>query len=164
MSPNSCRPNKLLLVVFTQYSGKNLIFVFVKPLAVILIIFLSLFLSGRGISAADYLPEETSAVITANKSGTINAYSRATPGREMCLAAVGGNAFSGNATCQGSSIRPTQTGRRVNPTTKTTFRLIKAGKVLEIRGTTHQGTPLFQSHPDKFLFNQYLHLMGILRL
>ena len=82
----------------------------------------------------------------------------------MCIVAVGGNAFSGNTTSHGSSVRLSQTGRRINPSTKTTFRLIKAGKVIDGRGYVFRGFSVFRLPPDCFSFNQFLHLMGILRL
>lgn len=85
-------------------------------------------------------------------------------GREMCFVAFGGNAFSGSDTSHTGSIRLTQTGRRVNPSTKTTFKLIKSGKVMDGRGSFLTGVSLFQPLPDLFSFNQQLYLMGVLRL
>ena len=135
-----------------------------KRLSVILITFLSLFLGGVEIYAVDFLHDQTDAFIIAKLSGTINAGSQSTLGREMCLLAVGGNAFAGNTTSQGSSIRPTQAGRRSNPSTKTSFKIVKAGKVIDGRGYVFRGFSVFRLSPDYFSFNRHLHLMGILRL
>lgn len=82
----------------------------------------------------------------------------------MCFAMAGGNAFSGNTTSHGSSVRLSQTGRRINPSTKTSFKIIKAGKVIDGRGYVFRGFSVFRLVPDLFSFNQHLHLMGILRL
>lgn len=82
----------------------------------------------------------------------------------MCFAMAGGNAFSGNTTSHGGSVRLSQTGRRINPSTKTSFKIIKVGKVIDGRGYVFRGFSVFRLVPDLFSFNQHLHLMGILRL
>ena len=135
-----------------------------KRLSVILITFLSLFMGGIEIYAVDFLHDQAGAFTIAKRSGTINAASQSTLGREMCLLAVGGNAFAGNTTSQGSSIRPTQAGRRINPSTKTSFKIIKSGKVIDGRAYVFRGFSVFRLPPDYFSFNQLLYLMGILRL
>lgn len=141
-----------------------LIFVFVKRMAILVIAFLSFFLSGReGFSAAISQTDNTPSV-SASISDSITKDSPAALGRVMSFMAVGGNAFSGNTTSFSGSIRLTQTGRRINPSTKTTFRLIKDGKVMDGRSPFQRGVSLLQSLPDLFSFNQNLHLMGILRL
>lgn len=141
-----------------------LIFVFVKRMAILVIAFLSLFLSGReGFSAAISQTDKTPSV-SASISDSITKDSPVALGRERSFMAVGGNAFSGNTTSFSGSICLTQTGRRINPSTKTTFRLIKDGKVMDGRSPYQRGVSLLQSHPDLFSFNQHLHLMGILRL
>jgi hypothetical protein len=136
----------------------------VKRFAVILITFLSLLLSGRDVSAAVSFQTETKVCLSATFSDTICKDSKATLGREMCIIAYGGNAFSGNTTSHGSSVRLSQTCRRIHSSTKTTFKLVKAGKVMDGRGCFLRGFSLFQPLPDNFSFNQHLHLMGILRL
>ena len=109
-----------------------LIFVFVKRMAIFVIAFLSLFLSGReGFSQAD----------SQNISDSITKDSPADFGREMSFISVCGEAFSGNPTSFSGSIRLTQTGRRINPSTKTTFRLIRSGKVID----THNFDPFLSA-------------------
>lgn len=135
-----------------------------KRFAVILITLLSLLLSGRDVSAAVSFQTETGASLSAPTSESICKDAQSTLGREMCFMAYGGNAFSGNTTSHGSSIRLTQTGRRIHSTTKTTFKLIKGGKVMDGRGCFLRGFSLFQPLPGLFLFNQHLQLMGVLRL
>ena len=139
-----------------EVSAKIVIFAFVKRLAVILTFFLSLLLGGREVRAA---------VVTAGsgESAQISQTvwdTHAAPG----LMAAGSNAFSGNSTSHGGSIRLPRAGRRVNPSAKTSFRLLKAGKVLDGRGRFLRGISLFRPLPGLFLYNRHLLLMGILRL
>ena len=80
------------------------------------------------------------------------------------MAAASGNAFSGNSTGHGGTIRLPRAGRRINPSAKTSFRFLKTGKVLDGRGRFLRGISLFRPLPGLFLYNRHLHLMGILRL
>lgn len=133
-------------------------------MAIFVITFLSLFLSGRqGISAVIDKTDRNS-FLSASISDSITKDSPVTFGREMFFMSVGGNAFSGNTSGFSGSVRLTQTGRRVNPSTRTNFKLIKAGKVIDGRGCFLRGFSLFQPLPDLYSFNRHLHLFGILRL
>jgi hypothetical protein len=141
-----------------------LIFVFVKRMAILVTAFLSLFLGGRvGFSVA-FSQTDKDTSLSASISDSITDDSPAALGREMSFMSVGGNAFSGNTTGFSGSVRLTQSGRRINPSTKTTFRLVKAGKVVDGRSFLQRGISLSQLLPDLFSSNRQLHLMGILRL
>lgn len=135
-----------------------------KRIAVILITFLSLLLSGRDVSAAVSFRAEPGTSLSAQINDSISKGFPASLGREMCFAMAGGNAFSGNTTSHGGSVRLSQTGRRINPSTKTSFKIIKVGKVIDGRGYVFRGFSVFRLVPDLFSFNQHLHLRGILRL
>ena len=128
-----------------------------KRLAIILISLLLLILGGRGVA-------DTGVSVSAQAADSICEETAPIMGREMCLMAMGGNAISGNTTSQGSSIRLTQTGRRVQPSTKTSVKLIKAGTVMDGRGSFLRGVSILQPLPGLFLFNWHLHLFGVLRL
>ena len=131
-------------------------------MAILVIAFLSLFLGGRvGCSVAF---SQTDKDLSASISDSITDDSPAAIGREMSFMSVGGNAVSCNTTGFSGSVRLTQTGRRVNPSTKTTFRLVKAGKVVDGRSPLQRGISLSQLLPDLFSSSRQLHLMGILRL
>ena len=135
-----------------------------KRLAVILIALLSFFLNGQRESSAVISQDEWGTDVSVNTTDFITKDSPITFCRDMSFMPMSGNAFSGNTTSFSGSIRLTQTGRRINPSTKTTFRLVKAGKVIDGRSPFQRGVSLFQLLPDLFSFNQHLHLMGILRL
>lgn len=141
-----------------------LIFVFVKRMAILVIVFLSLLLSGRESFSAAISQTDWSYGMSTSVSDSITKDRPVSFGRDISFLPVGGNAFSGNTTSFSGSIRLTQTGRRINPSTKTTFRLIKAGKVMDGRSPFQRGVSLLQLLPDLFSFNQHLHLIGILRL
>ena len=133
-------------------------------MAILVITLLSLFLSGRDGFSTVISQTDKGSSLSASISDAFTKDSPAAFGREMSFVAVCGSAFSGNTTSFSGSIRLTQTGRRINPSTKTTFRLVKAGKVIDGRSPFQRGVSLFQLLPDLFSFNQHLHLMGILRL
>ena len=133
-------------------------------MAILVITFLSLFLSGRDGFSLAISQTYKDPSLSASISDTFTKDSPVAFGREMFFMSMGGNAFSGNTNSFSGSIRLTQTGRRINPSTKTTFRLIKAGKVMDGRSPFQRGVSLLQLLPDLFSFNQHLHLIGILRL
>ncbi|MBQ9583095.1 MAG: hypothetical protein IJR25_02055 [Bacteroidales bacterium] len=62
-------------------------------------------------------------------------------GKEMCITGAVGNTFSGNSNSHFSSIRVNQTGRRINPSPKTTSRLVRTGKIID----THNFNPFLSA-------------------
>lgn len=70
------------------------------------------------------------------------------PNRDICITAAQGYSFAGNNSSNSVSVRTTQTGRRTSPQTKSSFRIVKSGKVID-----HS-----QSHP--FLAQSILQLSG----
>lgn len=103
-----------------------------KRLAVILITLLALLNGcGRELSATSSLRMETGIGWTAQYAKIIAENSPVSQGREIYLAPVTGNICPGDTISQSVSLRLTQTGKRVNPSAKTSSRIIKAGRITD---------------------------------
>ena len=103
-----------------------------ERLAVILIAFLALLNGcGRETNATASLHMKTGMGQTAQITEVIADNLPASQGREMCLAPVTGCISPGDTISQTVSLRLTQTGKRVNPSAKTSVRIIKAGKIID---------------------------------
>lgn len=53
------------------------------------------------------------------------------PNRDICLTSAQGYSFTGNDSTNSVSVRNSNTGRRTSPQTKSTFRMVKSGKVVD---------------------------------
>lgn len=51
--------------------------------------------------------------------------------RELCITAAHGYTFAGNGSTNSVIVRVTQSGRRTTPQVRSTFRIIKGGKVID---------------------------------
>ena len=69
--------------------------------------------------------------------------------RDICITASQGYTFAGNNSSNSLSIRPVQSGRRINPQIRSTVRIVKGGKVID------------NSHLHPFLAQSFVHLSGI---
>ena len=103
-----------------------------KRLAFILSILLALLNGcGRETSAAASLRIETGIGRTVPFAEVIADNLPGSQDREMRLAPVTGNISPGDTISQTVSFRLTQTGKRVNPSAKTSSRIIKAGRITD---------------------------------
>lgn len=72
-----------------------------------------------------------------------------TQNREICITAAQGYTFAGNNSTNSISVRITQTGKRTSPQVRSTFRIVKGGKVID------------NNHLHPFLAQSFVHLAGI---
>ncbi len=66
--------------------------------------------------------------------------------REICITAAQGYTFAGNNSTNSISVRITQTGKRTSPQVRSTFRMVKGGKVID------------NNHLHPFLAQSFVHL------
>ena len=69
--------------------------------------------------------------------------------REICITAAQGYNFAGNNSNNSVSVRIPQTGRRPSSQTKSTFRMVKSGKVVD------------NNHINPFLAQSIVHVAGV---
>ena len=84
----------------------------------------------------------------AETSSTDN-FADKTSNREICITAVQGYTFAGGNSTNSISVRITQSGRRPFQQIRSTFRIVKSGKVIDNN----------QQHP--FLSQSIVHLAGM---
>ena len=72
-----------------------------------------------------------------------------TENRELCITAAQGYAFAGNNSTNSVSVRTTQSGKRTSSQVRSTFRIIKGGKIID------------NNHLHPFLAQSIVHLAGI---
>ena len=68
--------------------------------------------------------------------------------REICITAAQGYTFAGNNGSNSISVRITLTGKRTSPQVRSTFRMVKGGKVID------------NNHLHPFLAQSFVHLAG----
>ena len=101
----------------------------VKPILLILSLLLSLLSGGKVEKTAISAEAENKHFVSETSSNERTPdYSRE---RECCITAVQGYAFSGNESSNSVSIRTPQSGRRSSSQMKSSFRIIKSGKVID---------------------------------
>lgn len=71
------------------------------------------------------------------------------PNREICITATPGYTFAGGGGSNTVSIRLTQSGKRTSPQVRSTFRIIKGGKVID------------NNHLHPFMARSVVHLAGL---
>ena len=129
---------------------------FVKTLLLILSLLLSLFSFSKNKADTVALSDEGSYCIAeASSSDTKVDYSR---NRDLCITAAQGQTLAGDGASNFVSVRTTHTGRRTSPQNRSTFRVIKGGKVIDNNRTHPFLTPVFVplsgTHiPERYLFS-----------
>ena len=137
-------------------------FAMMKFLTLILSLFLSLFSGGRVNSVSEEqldgnrysVSERSSSEKTIDHS--IN--------RDICITAAQGYSFTGNNSTNSVSVRTTNAGRRTSPQTKSTFRVIKSGKVVDNNNIHPFLTPSFITLSGIRTSERYLYSICRLRL
>ena len=118
-----------------------------KSLALILSLLISLFSGGNEAKASAVSTAEGSCCVAAAPSSDKPA--DLTQNREICITAAQGYTFAGSENSNTVSVRTTNTGRRTAPQTKSNFRIIKGGKVID------------NNHLHPFLALSFVQLSGI---
>ena len=84
--------------------------------------------------------------------------------REICISAAQGQTFAGDGVSNSVSIRTPDAGRRTSPQTRSTFRVIKGGKVIDNNRTHPFLTPAFVPLSGMHISERYLFSICRLRL
>ena len=138
------------------------IFAMMKCFVLILSLLLSLFSGGKpdnvsGVSSAE------SRYSVSERSSSENAVDH-TINRDICITAAQGYSFTGNNSTNSVSVRTTNTGRRPSPQTKSTFRVVKSGKVIDNNNLHPFLTPSFVALSGTRTFERYLYSICRLRI
>ena len=120
---------------------------FVKSFILVLSFLLSLFFGGKEGNSSAVSSREGSCNVAAAPSS--DKPSDLTQNREICIAAAQGYTFAGSENSYTVSVRTTNTGRRTSPQTKSTFRIVKGGKVID------------NNHLHPFLALSFVQLSGL---
>ena len=133
-----------------------------KTLLLILSLLLSLFSGGRNKADAVVSSDEgTYCVAEASPSDSKADYSL---NRDLCLTAAQGQTFAGDGSSNSVSVRTTHSGRRTSPQTRSTFRLVKGGKIIDNNRTHPFLTPVFVPLSGLHISERYLFSICRLRL
>ena len=84
--------------------------------------------------------------------------------RDLCFTATQGQAFSGAGGSNSVSFRNTHSGRRTSSQTRSSFRIIKGGKVIDNNRTHPFLTPVFVPLSGMHVSDRYLFSICRLRL
>lgn len=128
------------------------IFAMMKCFVLILSLLLSLFSGGK--------PDNVSGVSSAESRYAVYH----TINRDICITAAQGYSFTGNNSTNSVSVRTTNTGRRPSPQTKSTFRIVKSGKVIDNNNLHPFLTPSFIALSGTRTFERYLYSICRLRI
>ena len=119
----------------------------VKPFVLILSFLLSLFFGVRTeVESSRFLSDGQCNISESPSTEHIADY---THNRDICITAAQGYTFAGNNSTNSVSVRTSQSGRRINPQVRSTFRIVKGGKVID------------NNHMHPFLAQSVVHLAGI---
>jgi hypothetical protein len=134
----------------------------VKTLLLILSLLLSLFSGGKN-KADTVVPSDEGSycVAEASSSDTKADFSL---NRDLCITVAQGQTFAGDGSSNSVSVRTTNTGRRTSPQTRSTFRVIKGGKVIDNNRTHPFLTPVFVPLSGMHISERYLFSICRLRL
>lgn len=83
---------------------------------------------------------------------------------DLCIAAAQGQAFVGGGGFNSVSVRNTNSGRRISPQTRSAFRIIKGGKVIDNNRSHPFLTPFFVPLSGMRVSERYLLAICRLRL
>jgi len=118
-----------------------------KSAVLFLSILLSLILGGRSSSSA--LSQGADSEYSLCQTPSSDNSSALSWNREVCISAVQGYSFSGDGGSNTVSFRVPGTGRRTSPQSRSLFRIVKGGKIID------------NSHIHPFLAYSVPHLAGM---
>lgn len=117
-------------------------------IAVLLLSFLLSFLSGTEADAVADVSGPAGGYCISETPSTDNPQARNLT-QDICLAAAHGYTFAGNGSTNYLSLRVTQTGKRSSSQLRSTFRIVKCGKIID------------NNHIHPFLSQSLIHLSGV---
>ncbi len=133
-----------------------------KTLLLIFSLLLSLFSRGSNRAEAVVASDKGSYCVEETPSSDTRAdYSL---NRDICITAAQGLTFAGDGSSNSVSVRTTNTGRRTSPQTRSTFRMIKGGKVIDNNRTHPFLAPVFVPLSGTHIAERYLLAICRLRL
>ena len=88
----------------------------------------------------------------------------ASPNKEICFAASDHHVISGDTVSHSNSIRLPQTGKRINPSTKTASRIIKAGRIIDTKNYNTFLSARFFKTDGALSFQRFIYSICCLRL
>ena len=133
-----------------------------KCFVLILSLLLSLFSGGKPDNVSEVSSAERRYSVS-ERSSTENAVDH-TINRDICITAAQGYSFTGNNSTNTISVRTTNAGRRSSPQTKSTFRIVKSGKVIDNNNLNPFLTPSFVTLSGTRTFERYLYSICRLRI
>jgi hypothetical protein len=116
-------------------------------LVTLILSFLLFFLSGG--RAEVVTSSQKSGQYSVSEGQSTNKTSDYTQNRELCITAAQGYTFAGGGNSNSVSIRVTQSGKRTSPQVRSTFRIIKGGKIID------------NNHLHPFLAQSIVHQAGM---
>jgi len=133
-----------------------------KCFVLILSLLLSLFSGGKPDNVSEVSSAESRYSVS-ERSSSENAVDH-TLNRDICITAAQGYSFTGNNSTNTISVRTTNAGRRTSPQTKSTFRIVKSGKVIDNNNLNPFLTPSFVTLSGTRTFERYLYSICRLRI
>jgi hypothetical protein len=109
--------------------------------------FLLFFLSGG--RAEVVTGSQESGQYSVSEGQSTNKTSDYTQNRELCIAAAQGYTFAGEGGASSVLVRVPQSGRRTQPQIRSTFRIVKGGRIID------------NNHLHPFLAQSFVHLAGM---
>ena len=131
-------------------------------MTLILTLLLSLFFGDKGVKAS--VNPETDSNFCVSESPSKDSTADHSLNRDLCITAAQGYTFAGNNTTNSVSVRTSQTGRRTSPQTKSGFRIVKDGKVIDNNHAHPFLAQSFQLRSGIHLSERYLFAICRLRL
>ena len=137
-------------------------FALMKILTLILSLLLSLF-SGDKAGRVNDVQETLSQCSISERSSSEKTVDYSL-NRDICITAAQGYSFTGSNSSNSVSVRTSNTGRRTSPQTKSTFRVVKSGKVIDNNNIHPFLTPSFITLSGTRTSERYLYSICRLRL
>lgn len=138
------------------------IFAMMKCLVLILSLLLSLFSGGKPDNVSEVSSAENRYSVS-ERSSSENAVDH-TLNRDIRITAAQGYSFTGYSSTNSVSVRTANTGRRPAHQTKSTFRVVKSGKVIDNNNLHPFLTPSFVALSGTRTFERYLYSICRLRI
>ena len=137
-------------------------FALMKILTLILSLLLSLF-SGDKAGRVSDVQEAVGQCSISERSSSEKTVDHSL-NRDICITAAQGYSFTGSNSTNSVSARTSNTGRRTSPQTKSTFRVVKSGKVIDNNNIHPFLTPSFIKLSGTRTSERYLYSICRLRL
>lgn len=135
-------------IIHTRDIGSFLLSLCPVRIVVFLLSFLLSFLSGAKADAVAEVSGPAGDYCVSETPSTANPQAR-NLSQDICLTAAHGYTFAGNGNINFVSLRVTQTGKRSSSQLRSTFRIVKCGKIID------------NNYIHPFLSQSVIHLSGV---